>query len=155
MSQEIGLRPLLMGPPLCGRDGCDETVSTIRAHLRGMCDLLPNIYGDTPASKQAKREIGEIAELKDSGAAELACMRALLLYALFKEKEVKRHFVEQEAAVGTTFAKDMAERVLPLLLPCFIRHSCQAPEAFVMSCLLMSELWAGETLGNWKARLPQ
>lgn len=143
----MGLRPLLLGSPLSDKEN-DRTLVALRAHLDGLCELLPKVYGTSPAARQANSELEQIAQLP-AGASELACMRAALLFGLYKEGEVKRHFAEQEAVVGATFAKDMAERVLPFVAPRFLKHSCQAPEAFVMTCLVLSEMWAGEKLGNW------
>ena len=41
-----------------------------------------------------------------------------------------------------------SESQLPQLLRC-IRDSCQAPDAFVVLACILSEMWAGERLGNW------
>jgi len=147
-AQHLGLRHLILGAPLSDREH-DHTVASVRAHLEGVRELLPRVYGTTPASTQAVAELKHIANLEE-GAAELACMRAALLFAMHRELEVKRHFIEQETdADEAAFARDMSNRVLPFLVPRFFKHSCQAPEAFVTACLVMNEMWVGEQLGNW------
>ena len=53
------------------------------------------------------------------------------------------------ARYGDPLARDLHERVLPLLLPRFLRNSCQAPDAFVAGALVLAELWPDERVGNW------
>ena len=75
--------------------------------------------------------------------AALACKRAALLFALHTEPEVQRYFADEP------FARDLYERVLPFLVPRFLKHSCQSPEAFVGACVVLADMWEGEPLGNW------
>lgn len=152
------LRRLLLGAPLCDRDGpADDTVEALQSHVGGLAELIKNVYGPSMAAKQAVAEINSIAALKMESN-ETVCKRAALLFALSKELEVQSHFSKQERATLSsegphadepTFSEDMARRVLPLLVPCFLRHSCQSPDCFVLSCVVLAEMWKGEQLGNW------
>ena len=79
---------------------------------------------------------------------------AALLFALGKEKELGTFFSEQERVIqgedGTpTFSEDMKNRVLPFILPRYVRNSCQTPDSFVVLANVLAELWAGERLGNY------
>lgn len=139
-----GLRELLLGPPLSAReDGIDPTALRLDAAVRGLPPLVRTIYGDGPAAEQACAELERIAALPMGSADHAHCKRAALLFALRKEPEVQRHYA------GDPFARDMAARVLPLLTPRFLKHSCQAPEAYVRACVALAELWEGEPIGNW------
>ena len=147
MERQAGLRPLLLGPPLCDRE-VDRTLVGLGSHLEGVRPLVRDIYGGSVAAAQAEREFAQIAALPD-GTAEAACKRAALLFALHREPEVQSYFKQQEHIMGSAFAHDMTTRVLPFVVPRFLKHSCQAPDAFVMLCLVLSEMWPEEKLGNW------
>ena len=151
MENRVGLRPLLLGAPLSDRE-MDYTAKGLDSHVAGLGPLIEQVYGKTPAASQAVSELQSIAELphdKDS----LACKRAAVLFGLSKEPELLRYFSGQERAVHSgdepSFAEDMVQRVLPFVTPRFLRHSCQSPDAYVMTCLVLGEMWKGEQLGNW------
>jgi hypothetical protein len=151
MEQRVGLRPLLLGPPLSEREA-DHTLKGLDSHVGGLCPLVNQVYGDSPAAKQAAAELNEIATLP-VGKDEVACKRAAVLFALSKEPEMLRHFSAQERAIHSgdelSFSEDMVQRVLPFVTPRFLRHSCQSPDAYVTACVVLSEMWRGERLGNW------
>ena len=134
------LRELLMGPPLSARDA-DDTNEQLNAWMRALEGLLPQLYGTGEPAMQARMEFERLAKLEGSHD-ELFCKRAALLFALLHEKEVAH-------TMGDAVAEDMRARVLPFTCPRFLRHSCQAPDTFVVLSLILSEMWAGERLGNW------
>lgn len=147
MQQQTTLRDMLMGPALNDREQGDHYVPDIHAHLRGVQDLIPRVYGSSEACKHAIMEIGTIVDMDPSRTDCVASKRAMLLCALAAEDGVKKHL----AARDDGYARDMAERVLPFIKARFLKHCCQNPESFVMMALLLSEMWPGETLGNWPA----
>lgn len=140
------LRALLLGPSLVERaDAAPATaalVDDLDAELRAVLALLPQVYdGATDSCLQAVLEFERILALpRDADG--VVCRRAALLFALAREPEIAARFDEP-------LARDLHERVLPLLLPRFLRHSCQAPDAFVAGALVMAELWPAERVGNW------
>ena len=138
-------RGALVGPALSDRpDGArDPAHALLNAHLRGVVDLLPGSYGGGAAARQACAELRRVCALPDGPAPNLACKRAALLFALHAEPEVQAYFADEP------FARDLHERVLPFLVPRFLKHSCQAPEAFVQACVVLADMWEGEVLGNW------
>jgi len=154
MENRVGLRPLLMGPPLSERD-TDHTLKGLDSHVAGLCPLMEQVYGSSPAAKQAAAELMNIAALP-VGKDEAACKRAAVLYGLSKEPELLRHFSGQERVIHSddeaSFSEDMVERVLPFVTPRFLRHSCQTPDAYVLMCVVMGEMWRGEKLGNWPSK---
>ena len=152
MQRRVGIRPLLLGQSLTDRT-TDRTAIALNAHIRGVNNLLPKVYGDSEASKQAQMEFGRIIDFPDTkdGA---WCRRAALLFALAREREMVKHFAEQERKLQgdngrPTYAEDLHSRVLPFVLPRFLKHSCQAPDTFVVLTLVLAEMWEGENLGNW------
>ena len=151
MQNRVGLRPLLMGPPLSERQA-DHTLKGLDSHVAGLCPLIDQVYGSSAAAKQAAAEIMQVAQLP-AGKDEIACKRAAVLFGLSKEPELLRHFSGQERAIHSgvepSFAEDMVQRVLPFVMPRFVKHSCQSPGAFVSTCVMLSEMWQGERLGNW------
>lgn len=138
-------RGAIVGAPLADRPPGrrDPTHARLDAHLRGLIDLLPVNYGRGPAVAQACVELRKVVALPDTSACSLACKRAALLFALHTEPEVQRYFADEP------FARDLYERVLPFLVPRFLKHSCQSPEAFVGACVVLADMWEGEPLGNW------
>ena len=152
MERRVGLRPLLLGPPLNDRDS-DPTLTTLDSHLEGVAELLPKVYGDSEASLQAQMEFRRFLQMPADHDGVL-CKRAALLFTLAREKELGEFFAQQERMVQgqdgkPTFAEDMKERVLPFILPRYMRNSCQTPDTFVALASILSEMWAGERLGNW------
>ena len=85
-------------------------------------------------------------------------LSAAVLFGLSKEPELLRYFSGQERSVHSgsepSFSEDMVQRVLPFVTPRFLRHSCQSPDAYVMACIVLSEMWCGEKLGNWPLAAP-
>ena len=153
MERRVGLRPLILGPPLTERGKGDPTARALDAHLAGVEALLPSVYGGSDACKQAVEEF-QLFRSEAMGGQGVCCKRAALLYAVMREKEVGDWFVDQEQRVdrgegGPTFAQDMRERVLPFLMPLFVKNSCQTPDSMVMLSLVLHEMWGGEQLGNW------
>tara|TARA_X000001036_G_scaffold189614_1_gene178772 strand:- start:5282 stop:5746 length:465 start_codon:yes stop_codon:yes gene_type:complete len=153
MERRVGVRALLLGRPLCERSATavDPTVACLNHHLTAVQDLLPAVYGEEEPSRQARMEWGRVVEMPcdDEG---VWCKRAALLFALRNERELGEYFASQERRVGargTTYAEDLQTRVLPFVTPLFLRNSCQTPDAFVILTLVLSEMWAGEALGNW------
>ena len=56
--QHLGLRTLLLGTPLLGdrEDGEMNVAAGIDGHLLALVELLPKIYGDSEACRQAVLE---------------------------------------------------------------------------------------------------
>lgn len=145
--QTTTLRNMLMGPALNERDQGDHYVEDIHAHLRGVQELIPRVYGDSDACNHASMEIGTIIKMDPQRTDCVASKRAMLLCALAAEEGVKKHLAETDEG----YARDMAERVLPFIKARFYKHCCQNPESFVLMALLLSEMWPEERLGNWPA----
>lgn len=134
----------------------DETHAQLERHLRGLRALLPKRYGESLQVRQTLIEVDVLLDLPRTHDA-LQCKRAALLFALGREREVSRFFDRLDRAAGSVdgprgFALDLAERVLPLTTPLFLRNCCQSPDGYVLLNLVLAELWAGERLGNWPRR---
>ena len=144
---------MLMGPPISDR-ATDRTVTALESHIKGIKALLPKVYGASEECRQAQMEFQSILSFPANrdGA---WCRRAALLFALSREKELADYFADQERKLlgdgRPTYAEDMRDRVLPFVLPRYLRHSCQAPDTFVVLSLVLAEMWEGEVLGNWPA----
>lgn len=147
MGEAVGLRDMLLGPPL-GEER-PSVSAALDGHLLGLLELLPRVYGDGEACRQAVLEMGAVVDMDGSKRECVACKRAALLYALHTEAAVRDHWKDSHADGSAALAHDLATRVLPFVVPRFVRHSCQAPEAFVLLTLVLAEMWEGERLGNW------
>lgn len=141
------LRELLLGPPLAAeeRPSIDETDAQLTRHVQGIPVVMAQTYGIvSEATREASKEVDSVASMSASNEG-VCCKRALLLFALRREPELKEHFLRAEPGLTT----DLVERVLPFIDPAFLKHSCQAPESYVFLAVLLSEMFAGERLGNW------
>lgn len=139
-----------MGPPL-GDGDYEATVRWIDAFLIAVRSKIVETYGNEEPSRQAVLEMGSVVAM-DGDREHVACKRALLLFALSAEPSLQQHWPEGSASAR--LSADLCERVLPFALPRFIRHSCQAPVDFVQLVLVLSEMWQGESLGNYGEGVP-
>lgn len=142
-----GLREVLLGAPLGNERAGGALEAVLRRHVAGLGPLLRVVYGDDVAAQHAISEMENVAALP-GGPDETVCRRAALLYALHREPEVQRYFARQGGA-DAAFADDLVRRVLPFTVPSFVKGSFQSPGAFVLVCVVLAEMWAGERLGNW------
>jgi len=140
----VGLREIILGTPLGGRDTEARVAIEMNRHLGGMVKLVPQMYGNTEACKQAVMEIKVLMSMNN-----VACKRAMLLYGIATERQMCDYWSSRQADGSAALAKDLHSRVLPFVVPRFFKHSCQTPDSFVVLSLVMTEMWAGEQLGNW------
>lgn len=141
------LRQLLMGKGVWdARDPATDAAQLDR-HLHALAALLPKVYGNSGACKQAVLETTRVAEMGCS-AAEVAAKRAMLLVGLAYEPSLELYWKRRDAESGA-LAADLAGRVLPFVTPRFFRHCCQCPEQYVTLALLLADMWKGERLANW------
>lgn len=142
--QKVGLKELMLGSPLSIREDEEKIKEGLNKHLRGMLELIPKVYGNSEAAKQAVMEVKHVVEM-DS----IPCKRAMVLYGLFAEREICDYWSSNQADGSAALAKDLQSRVLPFVTPRFFKHSCQSPETFVVLSMMLAEMWGGEKLGNW------
>lgn len=148
MNGQPGLKCLLLGAPLNERDDATKLEAQLDkqldVHLNGLIDLIPRVYGDTEACRQAVVEMQAVAQTRDA-----ACKRAALLYGIAREREVRGYWSGHQADGSAALANDLHSRVLPFVVPRFFKHSCQCPDSFVVFSMVLAEMWEGERLGNW------
>lgn len=147
--ESMGLREMLMGKPLWSAEDDASVACALDSHLLGVLELLPKVYGTDEPCRQAALELGAVVDMDGTRRECLACKRAALLFAMHAEAEVAGHWRGRRSDGSAALARDLSARVLPFVVPRFLRHSCQAPEAFVTLVLVLAEMWEGEQLGNW------
>lgn len=149
----VGLRRMLMGLPLSQRSAAADALERrdLDRHLAAVSALMPELYGESEACRQARMELNLVVELEGEGS--LECKRAALLFALAREKEMELHLTQAAKAAGAEadarLVGDLRERVLPFVFPRFLRNLCQTPDAMVALSCVLAEMWAGEPLGNY------
>jgi hypothetical protein len=143
------LHRMLIGPPINSNRPCVEEIDALLSrHLAALPELIRNTYGNkTEATLEAAKDCASIANLPCS-AEGVNCKRAALLFALRREPELREYFRKHDKS-QPNFTIDLVDRVLPFLDPEFVKHSCQAPEAYVVTAAIFSQLFEGERLGNW------
>jgi hypothetical protein len=159
----VGVKPLLLGPPLCAKDDTSR-LQCVDNHVEGVRSLLANVYGQRLPDELARvhADLQHVVDMPSTDDKGIACKRALVLTAMHLEREVADYFAQQEqtavriinerdgtASVGQSLAKDMKVRVVPFLLPMYVRGMCQNPEAFVTLATILAIMWAGEPLGSF------
>ena len=133
----------MMGAPLGDRQGERRVQEELNMHLNALADLLPREYGDSDACKQAVLEIKRVIQCEN-----VECKRALMLYGLAKQRAMCDHWRGQDSD-SSELAQDLSSRVLPFIVPRFLKTSAQRPDAFVTFTLMLIDMWGGERLGNW------
>ena len=143
-----GLRELIVGSPVgSGELVAENARRVLRQHVRGLGALIRVVYGSSIATNSAVAEMDRLAGLCDDEAT--VCQRAALLYSLYRETEIQRYFASSPD--DASYADDLVRRILPYLVPRYVRGNFQSPAGFVLGCVVLAELWAGERLGNWGA----
>lgn len=145
-TERVGLRHIILGPPLNCRSSemCTEVID---AHINSMCQLILNAHGNTHVARLSCDDIRSVSGSARASDRRGVCNNALLLLGVHVEDEIARHFEGTGVAVEDAFAVDMRDRVLPLLVPWYVRNMCQRPDAFVCMAAVLGTMWAGEPLG--------
>lgn len=136
---------MLLGQPLNQNPETRSTCTELNESLEGVMGLVKQVYGDTGARRQATVELRSLLEFPPCRDG-IICRRAALLFALYQEPEVADYYAAQGDG---GYAKDLRDRVLPFVVPRFMRYSGQSPDAFVVLAAVLSEMWRGEKLGNY------
>ena len=102
--------------------------------------------GVSGACRHAVMELRAVREMPGTPHG-LVCKRAMLIFAMGREPEVAAYWTGADSQLAT----DIHARVGPFLTPRFLRHCCQAPQSFVRWAAVLSQMWKGETLGNFAA----
>lgn len=105
---------------------------------------MQRVYGNSDAAKQALSDMHDVAHMEASDAA-ITCKRAALLYAVYREPEVRDHFECIERGRG-----EAVTRAVVLTTPLFEKTLCQTPDEYVLACAVLSDMWAGEQFGRVK-----
>lgn len=135
------IRLLLEGPPL-GAAGYDPTV--VDRCIAGVRDLIDDTYPVDPADlRAADADFQRLRRLPWAHIDNLVCKRAFVLFAMHMEPEVAAHFA---AGPSSAMACDLRDRVLPVLVPMFVRDMCQRPDVFVRMASVLHHMWGGEDL---------
>jgi hypothetical protein len=140
------LKALLFGDAVWGRDDGRNSAEELDRLLEGVEELLPRVYGSSGACRHAVVELRSVREMPGTPQG-LVCKRAMLIFAMCREPEVAAYWTGPDAELAT----DIHTRVGPFLTPRFLRHCCQAPQNYVLWAAVLSQMWQGETLGNFAA----
>ena len=137
------LREMLMGNALNDERNSDLVFNALDEVILRVADFIQVVYGDDEAAENAKHEYAKITRMERNMVG-LWSRRAAVLFALSRDAEVADHLNDDDNT-----AVDLRDRVLPLITPLFVRHLCQRPDHYVVSALVLSEMWRGERLGNY------
>lgn len=136
------LRWLLFGGSEKYRPGLkQETHAALDACINGIIELLPRVYGDTMATQLAQLELRRVIAMRCNFG--VSCKRAMLLFALSRERELRDFWKDAESRA---LADDLIDRVLPLIAPRFLSGSAQRPAEFTALALVLVDLWPTEKL---------
>lgn len=149
------LAELILGPPLLLDDraaaAANRTVvDTLNSHLEGLAAFIRRHYPlDEQDMALVLDDIRRVRALPGETAPEITAKRALVLFSLYGEEEATLHWTERDL-VGDdptgVFAYDVDTRVLPVLVPEFMRTMCQRPDVFVRMAAVLHAMWPGEDL---------
>ena len=138
------LRGLLMGPPLNCRDEGEDPVADLHDYVASLCALLREVYGKTATVEATCGDIMHLTEPCGDVAKQAICERAAILFAMHMEPEVGHAFANADGGSGRRFVRRMRDRVLPLLVPHYVKEMYQYPDWFVLTACALCEMWGGE-----------
>ena len=143
--QNSKLRNLLFGGCLESTDRPYKLLcKDLNSHLKGAQCLLPSVYGQTTACKEAQRLMQIVVDMPE-GSTAIMCKRALLLYTIRCERDVCTYWT-QHTDGSAELAIDLATRVLPFLVPRFLLSNGKDAVSFVLLASVLTEMWQGEVL---------
>lgn len=143
------LERLVFGSPVRDRDGnWDREAESLNGLMLGIADLLQTKMGDADSVKQAVYEWRGIAQLENDYFG-VACKRGALLFALYQEPDMRAHFMGKGE---DEFVTELCERVLPLILPPYVKAFLQNPERLVVAASVVLSMWGQQDL---RAALPE
>jgi len=134
----IDLRELLLGPSLASefsKEVLDRGVQVVSDHIRRSYPI------DSTDRKAIEIDLLYIASLDATTRQTAECKRAFVLFALHTDPEVAEHFEADTC-------RDLQTRILPILVPLYIRGMCQRPDQFVQLARVMYTMWGGEDMGR-------
>lgn len=142
--QKDFLKCVLFGSPLSGRvpNSVDPSTSALDGLLSEIVRMLEGHHGRSVSFRQAEREIENIRSYDLTSDSSVACKRAMLLFAIWKEPEFADKFRESDALL----VDDLTKRVLPLVAPPFVENLGQRPDSFVSLCSTLCLLYTDERL---------
>lgn len=138
------IRRCLVGEGLC-RDvrSLDRMESALRRIARDVRRCIHCNYKTFCSEDELEIAMSELDVMCDT--ASVSCLRAFVLHALSLDAD----FVEPHAD-GCKRSKemlmDLKERILPILFPIYMDAMCQNPHEFVRMCVVLHEMWTGESL---------
>jgi hypothetical protein len=138
---KISLHDLLFGRPLCDRENWQKLSdsTTINKMIDELIVFLGEEHSNTSrAFVQANRELRLVQELPIDSAIALTSRRAVILFAIWREPQYRRRFTRP---ADRALVLDLAERVLPLVGPPYVKGIAQRPDSFVAACSTMYALW--------------
>jgi len=137
------LRRLLFGAPFAERvDGIDPSVKQLDCLLVELIELLRIEHGPSVAFGQAERELTDIMKMSITDDKAVACKRAMLLFALWRDPEIAARFRQSDAAL----LEHLQTNVLPVVGPRYLAELGQRPDSFVHLCGVLSALWPMQPL---------
>ena len=135
---EEQLSDLIFGTDLGRRaNGMDEAVNGLDAALRGITVVIARELGQSEPASQAVLEWGRVIALPADWPG-VQAKRAALLYALWREVDVQKHYADQNPHL----VRDLCTRVLPLVMPVFLSNQAQSADALVAMVSVIASMWS-------------
>lgn len=124
------------------QDGAGESAhATLSRHIRGVASLVRRVYGEDVCAERVVAGLEAVAGLPETPHV-LACKKAALLHALYREEEVLRAFACMEGDDG--FSERLCRGVLARTTRYCLRDNAQEPVKYLTWSMLLAEMWAGE-----------
>ena len=140
----VSLDRLLFGTPVHARkhEGADEAIQGLDPALRGIAEVIGRELGTSEPVVQAILEWQRVVELPLDFAG-VQAKRAGLLFALWREADVREHYRKQCPGL----VADLESRVLPLVMPPFVANQAQSADVLVVLVSTLVSMWGPEDLG--------
>ena len=141
-----GLKNLICGSSLMRSE---QILNDIDTHLDALERLIYRVYGEDAETKLTCKELKYIRFLSKDKRECMQCKRALLLFAMHNEMELAEHYYRTGGRDDQNLVIDLQTRILPLLMPYYVRDLCQGPDYMVNMAIIINQMWGGESFDSF------
>ena len=123
---------------------------TFEVVLSDLASFIMRVYPLDPEETELTSDsIKFVLQLDARSLCQITCKRALLLMALHFDPEIAQYFDGTHRPCklqDLDLLSDLKVRILPCLVPLYLRGMCQRPDLFVDTALGLHLLWPGEDI---------
>lgn len=145
-----GIGELMFGKSLSQRtsDHAATCARSLERHVHGLSVLIEDIYGTDNSALALSEGLRNIARSHGGSLTGVACMQAIVLYAMHNEEEVGDYFESREHPQSDkwtmSLCRTLRDKVLPTMVPTFANELFDDCGLFVDRCMCLATMFHAE-----------